>query len=62
MIDAENEARAIRNSALTECDWTQNRDVVLANDSDWATYRQTLRDVTNTEGWVTDDHIELFAF
>ena len=27
------------------CDWTQSRDVTLTNDSDWQTYRQTLRDL-----------------
>lgn len=52
--NAENEARSIRNSALTECDWTQNRDVVLANDGEWQAYRQELRDVTSDMGWMTD--------
>ena len=42
------ELRAVRNSKLAETDWTQNRDVTLANDADWQTYRQALRDITDT--------------
>ena len=37
--------REERNRRLTETDWTQNRDVTLSNDSDWQTYRQSLRDL-----------------
>ena len=40
--------RAERNTKLAETDWTQSRDVTLANDADWATYRQALRDITDT--------------
>ena len=40
MVDA-------RNNLLTECDWTQNRDVQLVNDAEWQTYRQSLRDITD---------------
>ena len=41
--------RTIRNRLLAETDWTQSRDVTLPNDSEWATYRQALRDLpTNT--------------
>ena len=36
-----------RNQLLAECDWTQNRDVSLANDTEWAAYRQALRDITD---------------
>ena len=43
-----NELRAVRNQKLAETDWTQNRDVTLANDADWQTYRQALRDITDT--------------
>ena len=42
------ELRAERNTKLAETDWTQNRDVTLANDADWKTYRQALRDITDT--------------
>ena len=40
--------REERNRKLTETDWTQYRDVSLSNDSDWKTYRQTLRDLPST--------------
>jgi hypothetical protein len=36
-----------RNKLLRICDWTQSRDVNLSNDSEWKTYRQRLRDITN---------------
>ena len=39
--------RVIRNKLLAECDWTQSRDVTLTKDTDWKTYRQSLRDITN---------------
>ena len=37
--------RETRNLLLTQSDWTQSRDVTLANDADWKTYRQALRDL-----------------
>ena len=37
--------RQRRDALLMACDWTQSRDVTLTNDSDWQTYRQTLRDL-----------------
>ena len=37
-----------RNSLLAKCDWTQNRDVSLPNDTEWAEYRKALRDITDT--------------
>ena len=37
--------REERNIRLQETDWTQYRDVTLSNDSDWQTYRQSLRDL-----------------
>ena len=40
--------RKVRNQKLAETDWTQNRDVTLTNDAAWQTYRQALRDITNT--------------
>jgi hypothetical protein len=40
--------RQFRNAKLAETDWTQSRDVTLTNDAAWATYRQALRDITDT--------------
>lgn len=39
--------RRDRNSLLAECDWTQNSDSPLTTEkkTEWATYRQALRDV-----------------
>lgn len=37
-----------RNAKLAETDWTQSRDVTLTNDAAWQTYRQALRDITDT--------------
>lgn len=46
--DKLNYLRKIRNNKLAETDWTQSRDVTLTNDADWQTYRQALRDITDT--------------
>lgn len=46
--------RMQRNKKLRNSDWTQNRDVVLSNDAEWTTYRQALRDITNTYQNVDD--------
>lgn len=42
--------RTIRNIKLTECDWTQGNDSPLsdADKTAWSTYRQSLRDITDT--------------
>jgi hypothetical protein len=42
--------RADRNGRLAACDWTQLPDAPLTNvqTSEWATYRQALRDITDT--------------
>ena len=40
--------RIERDQRLSLCDWTQNRDVNLSNDSDWKIYRQALRDLPAT--------------
>ena len=37
--------KAWRNAELLASDWTQLPDVDLANKSDWAVYRQELRDL-----------------
>ena len=34
-----------RDVLLNQSDWTQSRDVTLANDAEWKTYRQALRDL-----------------
>ena len=39
------QVREIRDRLLAEADWTQNRDVVLLNDTTWKQYRQDLRDL-----------------
>lgn len=38
--------RARRDTLLLACDWTQLPDVPLATKQAWATYRQSLRDIT----------------
>ena len=48
------EVRMIRNTKLAETDWTQNRDVTLSNDADWKTYRQALRDITDSATSLDD--------
>lgn len=40
-----------RNELLVKSDWTQMPDVPLANKSEWAVYRQSLRDITLQEGY-----------
>ena len=45
-----NQLRSDRDKKLTLCDWTQLSDSPLSNKADWATYRQSLRDLPeNTE-------------
>jgi hypothetical protein len=41
------EIRDIRNELLQECDWTQLGDIPTETKTNWQTYRQELRDVTN---------------
>ena len=40
--------RSQRNQLLKECDWTQIADCTIAKKAEWATYRQTLRDLPST--------------
>ena len=40
--------RATRNQLLNACDWTQAVDCTIAKKTEWATYRQTLRDLPST--------------
>ena len=51
--------REERNQKLVDSDWTQNRDVTLANDSDWKTYRQALRDLPSTAEPQLDENGQL---
>ena len=37
--------RKKRNIMLSECDWTQMKDVQLSDDAEWKAYRQLLRDL-----------------
>ena len=48
--------REERDRLLSECDWTQVSDSPLGSSSksDWAAYRQALRDVTSQEGFPFD--------
>lgn len=48
------ELRDIRNSLLSNSDWTQSRDVILSNDEDWKIYRQSLRDLPEN---ITDPKV-----
>jgi hypothetical protein len=45
------EIRQERNRLLSECDWTQFQDSPITGSklTEWQTYRQSLRDVTNQE-------------
>lgn len=40
--------RATRNQLLNACDWTQAVDCNIAKKTEWATYRQALRDLPST--------------
>lgn len=50
------DAREIRNSLLAECDWTQISDSPLdaTKKSEWAGYRDTLRNIPQTYDNVED--------
>jgi hypothetical protein len=45
--------RIKRNQLLADSDWTQMNDSPLSNEAktSWATYRQSLRDITADESW-----------
>jgi hypothetical protein len=48
--------RALRDNLLSESDWTQLSDSPLTDSKkiEWATYRQTLRDIPSSQSSVTD--------
>lgn len=48
------ELRQERNKLLTECDWTQFPDVPESTRLLWQSYRQALRDITNTYTSLND--------
>ena len=48
--------RATRNALLLACDWTQMADCTIPKKTEWATYRQTLRDFPAT---VSDARINV---
>jgi len=52
--DSLDRLRAKRNIRLNDSDWTQSRDVNLSNNDEWATFRQSLRDITNGLTTVAD--------
>lgn len=43
--------RMKRNKLLQETDWTQGKDIADAVSSQWTTYRQALRDISNQAGF-----------
>ena len=50
---ASSDVRNQRNHKLKTCDWTQMADSPLASDkkTEWATYRQELRDISSASGF-----------
>ena len=40
--------RGTRNQLLNACDWTQAVDCTISKKTEWATYRQALRDLPST--------------
>jgi hypothetical protein len=50
------EVRRKRDALLAKSDWTQMSDSPLTDSkkTEWATYRQTLRDIPSTQSTVTD--------
>ena len=48
--------RALRDNLLSQSDWTQLSDSPLTDSkkTEWATYRQTLRDIPSSQSSVTD--------
>ena len=48
---ATSDALTKRQKLLVQSDWTQMPDVQLQNKTEWATYRQELRDITDQPGY-----------
>ena len=51
--------RIERNKLLSDCDWTQSRDLTLSNDADWKTYRKSLRDLPASASPKLDSYGDL---
>lgn len=53
IMASSNDVRMERNDLLTQTDWTQMPDVNMeeSKKSEWRTYRQSLRDMTQQEGF-----------
>lgn len=54
LVGTEKSARALRNQKLADCDWTQLNDAPVSSASEWAAYRQALRDVPSQAGFPYD--------
>jgi hypothetical protein len=50
-MDLDTKALIKRQSLLASSDWTQMPDVELSTKTQWATYRQELRDITDQPGY-----------
>ena len=59
--EAKNLLRKDRNRLLTDCDWTRLDDNGLSSSekTEWATYRQALRDLPATQNPTLDSFYEL---
>ena len=52
--------RSKRDRLLSSCDWVMMSDSPIADKTEWETYRQSLRDITN--GLTTVDEVNAVVF
>ena len=52
--------RSKRDRLLASCDWVMMSDSPIADKSNWETYRQSLRDITN--GLTTVEQVQAIVF
>ena len=52
--------RSKRDRLLSSCDWVMMSDSPIADKSNWETYRQSLRDITN--GLTTVEQVQAIVF
>ena len=52
--------RSKRDRLLTSCDWVMMSDSPIADKTEWETYRQALRDITNGLTTVEDVNAVIF--
>ena len=52
--------RQRRDAMLKSCDWVMMSDSPIADKSNWETYRQSLRDITN--GLTTVEQVQAIVF